>query len=112
MAPDSNQIASNADDIVAEEYWAKKGDVDLFVFRKFAKDVPAVAGFCIIVFAVFVAIFAEQLRDQHHSTFPVHPPPGRCPGRGCCLLPRFRLCRRRSRGCRRRAWHRVRAPVP
>ncbi len=39
MAPDSNQIASNADDIVAEEYWAKKGDVDLFVFRKFAKDV-------------------------------------------------------------------------
>ena len=40
MAPDSNQVDSSAGDIVAEEHWAKKGDVDLFIFRKYAKDSP------------------------------------------------------------------------
>ena len=39
MAPDSNQLGHIPDDIVAEESWAKKGDVDLFVFRKYAKNV-------------------------------------------------------------------------
>ncbi len=39
MAPDTNQVNPIADDIVAEEHWAKKGDVDLFVFRKYAKNV-------------------------------------------------------------------------
>lgn len=39
MNTESQKNGTTADDIVAEEYWAKKGDVDLFVFRKYAKDV-------------------------------------------------------------------------
>ncbi|MEX2449796.1 MAG: alpha/beta fold hydrolase [Rhodospirillales bacterium] len=41
MAPDVNIAPSQDIKVTAEEYWAKKGDVDLFVFRKYSKDVPS-----------------------------------------------------------------------
>ena len=41
MAPDASTAPSQDIEVTAEEHWAKKGDVDLFVFRKFAKDVPS-----------------------------------------------------------------------